>query len=130
MSWAQKQIQARERQAQAYELMCKGKTYQFIADEVGYCNNRNAWRAVRSHKRRLQSTLLKADADAAKEDILSQLNQIQELLADRVEGGGQARDLLKTVEMKIKLLGLDQQKIDITTDGNPIKFVALPEDSI
>ena len=98
----------REKQLRALELAQAGKTYDEIADELGYANRSSAWRLVRNG-------LDRAVGDHAEEYLQLSLDRLEALVRTywraAIEGhdASAAHLLLKALQAEARFLGLDRR---------------------
>jgi hypothetical protein len=97
----------REKQLRALELAQAGKTYDEIADELGYANRSSAWRLVRNG-------LDRAVGDHAEKYLQLSLDRLEALVrtywpaAIEEHDASAAHLLLKALQAEARLLGLDR----------------------
>ena len=101
---------AKWRRARCVELALAGHSYDEIALEVGYQNRGTAWRAV-------QESLNSRIAEAVEEYRELELARLDALQAahwpQAVAGSVRSADLvLRVIDRRIKLLGLDQPRME------------------
>lgn len=105
---AEEQERARRR-AKLVDLRIKGKTFQAIADELGYGTRDAAWRDWR---RALELARAEADMELseARAFELARLDAVDRLAWDQADAGElkALEILLKVSDRRAKLLGLDQ----------------------
>ena len=114
---------AKWRKARCVELALAGHSYEEIALEVGYQNRGTAWRAV-------QESLNSRIAEAVEEYRELELARLDALQAahwpQAVAGSVRSADLvLRVIDRRIKLLGLDQTR---TEDDRPRYLVVSAAD--
>lgn len=111
-----RQLTAAERQKAAMELRLAGKTYQAIADELGYAGEGSAFNSVKAALRKT----LQEPADELRKAEVARLDRMLEKLwqvvetfpADEVPSTNQLRTIdriLRIMERRAQYLGLDQQ---------------------
>ncbi len=111
-------IDVREREAECLVLRRDGKSYQEIADTVGYKSADAAWKAV---KRALNAMIEEPSKEVMALEI-ARLDRLTEILAPRISEPGaaglEAQDrYLKVMKRRAELLGLDAPNrgvVDIT----------------
>ncbi len=115
---------ASERKARAVELAHQGRSYDQIAQEVGYTNRGTAWRTVqRALKERSVSAV-----DRYREEELARLDALQAASWPQAMQGSinAIRVVLKVMEQRARLLGLVSPDM-ATKEGNRTMLV-LPQD--
>ena len=116
------------RKARSLELAMAGQSYDEIAEQVGYANRGNAWRAV-------DQALSESVAENAEQYRALTLARLEKLLASHWVaatelGETKAADMvLKVIAAQIKLLGLDGQAVveqgrTVVISGNTEEYIA------
>lgn len=118
----QQQLDALDNQLQALQLRKEGKSYVFIAQQLGYKDHSGAWRAVRSAMKKT----LKEPADEMRKLELERLDDMLSAIAPAVKEGNLAAidRALKIQDRRAKLMGLDMPAlVDVTSKGEKIDSV-------
>lgn len=118
----------RSRIEQAYELKLSGKTYQQIADELGWANAYDVASALRN---RFKSDATKMTTDDRESILQMELDRLDRLRQVHWEAGmlgdlKSAEILLKITDRVVKLAGLDQ--IDTATQTHAVLVVGGQEE--
>ena len=104
---AERDVSARQREAQVMRLRVSGWSFARIAEEVGYADQGGAYKAWK----RALARIPKAAADEAREHLRLQLEDMSELLIAQLRKGntraGEA--LVKVQERYCRMLNLDIQ---------------------
>lgn len=107
---SKRRLKARERWLAALELRKKGRTFEAIAQELGYSDAASAYNAVMSA---LKETF-REPAQELRDLEATRLDTMQEKLSDNIKpdkiGMGIVDRLLRIMERRAKLLGLDLTK--------------------
>ena len=117
---SKRRLKARERWLEALELRKAGWTFERIADELGYAGPSGAYQAV---MKALKAAFSEPVAEMRKLES-ARLDEMQEKISVNV-GPGKDDGLpvvdrvLRIMDRRAKLLGLDQQKteVDVTVKG-------------
>jgi len=116
----------RQKHRHALKLRLKGMSMIDIADQLGYKNSNGAYQAISSELGRLNGE----DRKRIIKLELLRLDQLQESVWElAISGNSKAiRDVLKIMERRSSMLGLDAPKKFIPTDevGEPITFIQIP----
>lgn len=133
----EQQISATERQRRALEMRKAGKSYQAIAETLGYASTGGAHKAVHS----ALTKTLSEPADAVRQLELARLDALLEALWPGATGAKAAPweedgrpesevdvervdRVLKIMERRAKLLGLDAPtKADVTSAGETLAII-------
>lgn len=106
---AEAEAERDRRRARVVDMRVKGKTFQAIADELGYASRDAAWRDWR---RALELARSEADMDLseARAFELARLDAVDRLAWEQAEAGElkALEILLKISDRRAKMLGLDQ----------------------
>lgn len=127
--WVAIKASAEERQARAYKLRCQGKTYRQIALEIPYSHWQKAQYAVKRHLARMR----RENLEDVKQILIDELTDLKAKLHEAIDNGDlyKVDTLLRVIDRLMRLSGLDQQRIDVTTNGQSlVKYVALSPDAI
>jgi len=115
----ERELTALERKLKALELRKAGFTYQAIADMVGYKTAGGAHRAVLTA---LKKTL-QEPSDEVRKIELERLDELLKALWDKRHNPAYADRVLRIMERRSKLLGLDAPtKTDVTSAGEKIRI--------
>jgi hypothetical protein len=95
------------RREKAMRMIAEGKTYQQVADELGYANRGTVWRLVQKAMREH----LQPVAEQSRREIADRLDEMQSAIWDRAMSGEIAalRECRNIIMARIKLFGLDQE---------------------
>jgi hypothetical protein len=115
----EKRIADTQRQAEALDLYRSGKTYQQIADALGYANKSGAWWAVD----RALVKIVKPAGDEVLKMELARLDRMQNAVDDKAMAGDVPAILacVRIMERRAKYLGLDAPVKLAGADGGAIK---------
>jgi AraC-like DNA-binding protein len=119
---AERDLNARQREAQVMTLRVQGWSFARIAEQVGYSDQGGAYKAWK----RALARIPKAAADEAREHLRLQLEDMSEILHMQLRKGntraGEA--LIKLQERYCRMLNLDIQPD--TTAGAGLALVSVP----
>jgi hypothetical protein len=111
-----RELSALERKLKALEMRKAGHTFQHIANELGYRSASGAFGAVMTA---LKKTL-QEPADELRKLELERCDELLESLWDKRHNPTYTDRILRIMERRAKLLGLDAPtKTDLTSDGKP-----------
>ncbi len=120
-----RRIEAAERQVQALELRKRGKTFQDIADSLGYATAQGAYLAVESGLKRTQQQ----PADSVRQLELERLDKLLDAMWDKATAGKDfsVDRVLAIMDRRARYLGLDKPvKFSPTdADGNSLDLAML-----
>jgi hypothetical protein len=125
---SKRRIAAREKHAEALKLRKQGKSYQVIADELGWADPSGAQKAV---KVALDRVTLE-DAEDVKKMELARLDQMLDSLEWKISVGDYAAidRALKIMERRARYLGLDapdKQAFTDPTGEREATLILIPE---
>ncbi len=120
-----RRVEAAERQTQALELRKRGKTFQDIADYLGYATAQGAYAAVEAALKRTQQQ----PADSVRQLEIERLDKLLDGLWDQATLGKELKvdRVLAIMDRRAKYLGLDKPvKFSPTdADGNSLDLAML-----
>jgi len=109
---SKRRLAARDRWLAALELRKRGLTFEAIAQELGYATPASAYNAVMAALKEAN----REPVEEMRELEAARLDQLQERLSDKAgpdkDGVGIVDRLLRIMERRAKLLGLDAQRED------------------
>jgi hypothetical protein len=118
MGNGQAQLDVLDKQLSALEMRKGGKTYAYIADQLGYKTSAGAYRAVMTA---LKKTL-QEPSDEVRTLELERLDDLIDALWEKRKQPQYTDRILRIMERRAKLLGLDAPtRTDVTSAGQPIK---------
>ena len=123
MANPQRQVDALQRQKQALELRCAGRSYRDIAEALGYRGPSGAHSAVMSA---LKRTLQEPADELRKLEVARLDRMLWALWKQVIKGDGGAIDrVLRIMERRAKLLGIDAPTRTQVTgeDGGAVHLV-------
>lgn len=113
---SKQRLTAAEKQAEAMRLRIAGRSFDAIAEALGYASKSGAYKAVLTG---LQNTL-QEPADELRTLEVERLDAMIDAIWDKVESGSEAAidRALRIMERRSRLLGLDQPaRVDVTSGG-------------
>lgn len=126
MANQERQLDALTRQKQALELRMAGVPYADIAERLGYKDGSGAFRAVKTALKRT----LQEPADGVREVELARLDKLMFALWPNRANPGVADRILRIMERRAKLLGLDAPtRTDLTSQGEKVNVVLYMPDN-